>query len=186
MAQKKVRDMTLTAVFAALLAICSQIVIPLGVIPLTLQTAAVYITALALGPVRGVAAIGLYILLGAVGLPVFAGATAGIGVLAGPTAGFLWGFLLVSLISGTLIGKMNPNRFLSYLIALLPGFLVVFGLGLVWLKYTLALSWSAALTAGVLPYLPGDFGKMVLAAYVCHRLYRAGVGYCASKEKKCC
>lgn len=186
MAQKKVRDMTLTAVFAALLAICSQIVIPLGVIPLTLQTAAVYITALALGPVRGIAAIGLYILLGAVGLPVFAGATAGIGVLAGPTAGFLWGFLLVPLISGTLIGKMNPNRFLSYLIALLPGFLVVFGLGLVWLKYTLALSWSTALTAGVLPYLPGDFGKMVLAAYVCHRLYRAGVGYCASKEKKCC
>lgn len=177
MAQKKVRDMTLTAVFAALLCICSQIVIPLGVIPLTLQTAAVYITALALGPVRGIAAIGLYILLGAVGLPVFAGGTAGVGVLIGPTAGFLWGFLFVPLISGTLIGKMNQNRFLSYIIALLPGFLVVFGLGLLWLKYSLALTWSAAMMAGVIPYLPGDFAKIVLAAYVCRRLYRAGVGY---------
>lgn len=177
MAQKKVRDMTLTAVFAALLCICSQIVIPLGVIPLTLQTAAVYITALALGPVRGIAAIGLYILLGTVGLPVFAGGTAGVGVLIGPTAGFLWGFLFVPLISGTLIGKMNQNRFLSYIIALLPGFLVVFGLGLLWLKYSLALTWSAAMMAGVIPYLPGDFAKIVLAAYVCRRLYRAGVGY---------
>ena len=175
MAQRKVRDMTLTAVFAALLAICSQLVIPLGVIPLTLQTAAVYMTALALGPARGTAAIGLYILLGAVGLPVFAGAT----------AGFLWGFLLVPLISGTLLGKMKQDRLLSYIIALLPGFLVVFGLGLVWLKYTLSLPWTAALTMGVLPYLPGDCAKIVLAAYVGHRLYRAGVGYDASKEKKC-
>lgn len=177
MAQKKVRDMTLTAVFAALLCICSQIVIPLGAIPLTLQTAAVYITALALGPVRGIAAIGLYILLGTVGLPVFAGGTAGVGVLLGPTAGFLWGFLFVPLISGTLIGKMNQNRFLSYIVALLPGFLVVFGLGLLWLKYSLALTWSAAMMAGVIPYLPGDCAKIVLAAYVCRRLYRAGVGY---------
>jgi biotin transport system substrate-specific component len=177
MAQKKVSHMTLTAVFAALLCICSQIVIPLGFIPLTLQTAAVYITALALGPVRGTAAIGLYILLGAVGLPVFAGGTAGVGVLVGPTAGFLWGFLLVPLISGTLIGRMNQNRFISYIIALLPGLLVVFGLGLIWLKYSLVLTWPAALTAGVIPYLPGDFAKVVLAAYVCRRLYRAGVGY---------
>lgn len=177
MAQKKVKDMTLTAVFAALLCICSQIVIPIGVIPITLQTAAVYITALALGPGKGSAALGLYLLLGAVGLPVFAGATGGIGVFLGPTGGFLWGFLLVPVISGTLIGKMDQNKFLSYIIALLPGFFVVFALGLLWLKYSLSLTWTAVLMAGVVPYLPGDFAKIVLAALVAKRIYRSGLGY---------
>jgi biotin transport system substrate-specific component len=177
MTQRRVQKMTLTAVFAALLCICSQIVIPLGAVPITLQTAAVYIAALALGPANGTVAIALYLLLGAVGLPVYAGGTGGFGVLIGPLGGFLWGFLLVPVISGTLIRKLNQKKWISYVIALIPGFFVVFGLGVIWLKYALSLTWGAAMMAGVIPYLPGDFAKIAFAALICQRLYRAGFGY---------
>lgn len=169
--------MTLTAVFAALLCICSQIVVPIGMVPITLQTAAVYIIALALGPGLGTAAIAIYLLLGAVGLPVFSGGHGGIAVLVGPTAGFLWGFLLAPVVCGLVMKRLNRAKLVPYIVALIPTFLVVFGLGLLWLKYSLSLTWGAAMMAGVIPFLLGDALKILLSALIARGLYRSGFGY---------
>ena len=90
--------MTLSSLFAALLAVCAWICIPVGDIAVTLQTFGVALALLLLGGKWGTVSIGIYLLLGMVGLPVFSGFRGGIGALAGVTGGFLWGFLASGLI----------------------------------------------------------------------------------------
>ena len=98
----RTRQVILTGMFAAVLAVMAQLSIPMpSGVPVTLQTFAVALTAYVLGPKTGLAAAVIYILLGAVGVPVFAGFKGGIGVLLGPTGGFIWGFLLMILLCGS-------------------------------------------------------------------------------------
>ena len=92
-----VRDLTLMGMMTAVMAVCAWITIPFT-IPFTMQTFGVFITLRLLGGRKGTAVIGLYILLGIVGVPVFSGFGAGIGVLAGPTGGYIAGFLLTGLL----------------------------------------------------------------------------------------
>ena len=98
----KLRQNLLIALLAAALCILAPLVIPVGPVPVSLATLGVYLAAGLLGPVRGTAAVGLYLLLGAVGLPVFAGFTGGFQQFAGVTGGFLWGYLLCALTVGLL------------------------------------------------------------------------------------
>ena len=93
-------DMVFTAMFTAVIAVCSIISIPVGEVPITLQTFAVCISAALLGWKRGTLSVLIYILLGAVGVPVFGGMTGGLGVLAGPTGGYIIGFLPAAVIIG--------------------------------------------------------------------------------------
>ena len=102
-----VYDITITAVFAAIIAVCSWITIPIGEVPFTMQTFAVCCAAGLLGAKRGVTATLIYIILGAVGVPVFSGFRGGIGVIMETTGGYIIGFLLTALCTGIFSDKFN-------------------------------------------------------------------------------
>lgn len=102
----KIRDMVFIAVFTAIIAALSQVSIPMpNMVPITLQTFAVSLAGYFLGAKKGVASVGVYVMLGAVGAPVFASFKGGFAVLIGYTGGFIWGFILLALLCGILADK---------------------------------------------------------------------------------
>jgi biotin transport system substrate-specific component len=131
---------------------------------------------LILGPVPGGAAAALYLIAGAVGAPVFAGATGGFVHFFGPTGGFLFGYLLSALTAGIIAGppkngsKTPPWRII---LAVVAGFLVVYVPGVIRLKYVIDKPWTTALAAGFFPFIIGDVLKGVAAALIAPRLRRA-------------
>ncbi|BAP86450.1 BioY family protein [Paucilactobacillus hokkaidonensis JCM 18461] len=163
MAKSRVRGIIYAAQLAILLAISAQIIIPLPLIPFTAQTLAVGVLATISDFSLSNWAIGGYLLLGLVGLPVFAGGTAGVGVIFGPTGGFLWGFFLQAWI----IAKARQMKFKQNLIiGNLLGALAQLIIGAIWLKLVSQLSWPAAMSAGILPFLIPGIIKGVLAALI--------------------
>ena len=158
-----IRSMAQMAVLTALLAVLSQISIPMpSGVPVTLQTLAVALCGFVLGAGPGAASVGLYILLGAVGMPVFAGFSGGFGALVRMTGGFIWGFLPFAALCGLAIGRRNilPTALLA-----LAGLAICHSLGV--LQFSLVtgtgLLSSAALVS--LPYLVKD-AISVTAAYL--------------------
>ena len=166
-------DLVYIAVGAALIAICSWISVPLTV-PFTLQTFAVFFLLTLFGGKRGTLSVLVYILLGAVGLPVFSGMQGGIGVLAGNTGGYILGFLLTGLIfwgAEALFGKSA----VSQLAALTLGLAVCYLFGTVWflVLYTRtkgAVSIATVLSWCVLPFIVPDLLKMALAFMTARRI----------------
>jgi len=168
---RRVRKLCLIAVAAVLLTVSAWIAIP-TVPPFTLQTLAVWVIAFVLGRRAATAAVGLYLLLGAAGLPVFAGFTGGVGVLLGPTGGFLLGFLPMAWLAAW------PTRTaLRRLVAWTGGLLVCYVIGTVWyagvyMTFSAGTLLSAAATC-VLPYVLPDIAKMATASIVCRRLEKS-------------
>lgn len=165
-------DLALIAVFAALTAAFSVLPgIPLGPgVPITLQTLAVMLTGIILGPARGAAAVGLFLLAGLAGLPVFSGFRGGLGVLAGPSAGYLLAFLPAAFVAGLLarlvLRRTRRARFpLLFAAAMATSFLVIHPLGITGLMVNAKLGFSAALAADM-AFWPGDVLKNLLAAAV--------------------
>ncbi len=152
----------LAALFAALTAVGSFLSIPLpfSPVPIVLQNLFIMLAGLLLGPKWGAASVGIYLLLGAIGLPVFAGGTGGIAHFAGPTGGYLIAYLPAVVLIGW-IARRNGNATLFDALALLAGTAVIYAVGIGWLKIALGVSWGRALTIGMLPYLPGDLLKLV-------------------------
>ena len=165
----------LTALFAALTAAGTFIAVPVGPVPIVLQNLFALLSGLILGPHLGTAAVGLFLLAGILNFPVFAGAQGGIARFAGPTGGFLVGYLLAALTAGVLLGKPKPNE-TTPLPRLIPavflGLLVVYIPGLCWLKISGSLSWARALMAGFVPFIPGDTLKGIIAVLISRRLRR--------------
>lgn len=161
----KLRDLVRCGICAALMAVCAWLSIPAGEIALTLQSFGVFLTLCLLGGGKGTAAFLAYLLLGAVGLPVFSGFQGGIGVLLGPTGGYLWGFLLACLFFWALEGWL-PNWLL-----LILGQLLCYLCGTAWFyfAYTGGGLWAVVLKC-VVPYLLPDALKLVLACTVGARL----------------
>ncbi len=156
----KTRNNLVTALMTAALCVMAPMAVPLGPVPVTLATLGVYLAAGLLGPARGSAAVGLYLVLGGVGVPVFAGFTGGFQQFTGPTGGFLWGYLLSALLIGILcrIG----NRYLLP-VWLLCGALVLYAVGcgfFAWQTHTPF--WTAVATCCV-PCLPGEIIKIAVA-----------------------
>ena len=114
----------------------------------------------------------VYLLLGLVGLPVFSGFTGGLGKLAGPTGGYLIGFIFLALISGLFVDKFPKNRILA-VVGMIIGMAVCYIFGTVWLAKLLSLSFKEGLMMGVIPYLAGDVAKIIIAAIVGPKLYGA-------------
>lgn len=168
MSKDKIRRTVLTAVFTALIAASSFFTIPVGPVPIVLTTMFVVLSGMLGGPWIGLSSVATYLILGIIGLPVFAGGTAGIAKVMGPTGGFLAGYLLAALAGGLMF---NPNEessrggriLLSALSALVAGALIYLP-GLPWLKYSLSMEWSAALQAGLIPFIPGFIIKSAAAA----------------------
>lgn len=126
----KLRDNVTTALLTAVLCISAPLVIPVGPIPVSLATLGVYLAAGLLGPWRGVTAVGLYLLLGSIGVPVFAGFTGGFQQLAGVTGGFLWGYLLCALVVGLLTRVCHRPALLP--LWLLCGAVALYAVGVGW------------------------------------------------------
>ncbi|MDR1390687.1 MAG: biotin transporter BioY [Treponema sp.] len=161
-------DLSLTALFGGLIAAGAFISIPLPVspVPLVLQNFFAVLAGLVLGPVSGAGAVALYLLAGALGFPVFAGAAGGIAHFAGPTGGFLFGYLLAASAGGCIAGKPKKTTARWKLVlAASAAFAVVYVPGVLWL-FRITASFKAAFFAGCLPFLPGDAVKAALAVYV--------------------
>lgn len=173
------RDLALISTFAALIGVLAVMpaipVGPLGV-PITLQTLGVYLTALILGGRRATAAVGLYILAGLLGLPIFAGGKAGLAIFASPSVGYLLGFLPAAALTGFLayraLGQGLKGRELlpTFTVAALLGVLLIHLLGMGGMVIVGGLEPSAALLADVI-YLPGDFLKAGLALLLALRVH---------------
>lgn len=169
----RVVDLTYMAVGAALTAVCSWISIP-STVPFTLQTFAVFCVLSLLGGKRGTVSIIIYILLGAVGMPVFAGFTGGIGILLGTTGGYIIGFILMGLLfwlAEHFFGNALPVRIVS----MLAGLLVCYAFGTGWFLWVYARQSGAvgigtALSWCVLPFILPDLAKMALAVGIAGRV----------------
>lgn len=174
-------DLAHVAVFAALLAALSLApAIPLGAVgvPITLQTLGVALCGLCLGPVRGFAAVALYVAAGLAGLPILAGGKAGLGVLAGPTAGYLLSFPFAAIVTG-LVATWAVRRGLSRVTpllllggVLLARYLVILPFALVGLTRSLGIGVTEALLIDM-PFWIGDLIKSVIAALLAFAVHKA-------------
>lgn len=164
-ASARVTDATLIVAGSLVVAACAQAVIPLPFtpVPITGQTFGVLLTGMLLGPRRGAASLLLYLLEGAVGLPVFAGGAGGIARLLGPTAGYLWSYPFAAFLMGSLVERGWDRSPARTALAMLLGGFVILATGTLWLGCILG-DLRPAFLQGCLPFLPGDFVKAVLAA----------------------
>lgn len=167
------KDLILIALFAALTAVLSQIMIPLpfSPVPLNLATLSVFLAGGLLGAVKGGMSQCVYVLLGTVGVPVFGGFTSGFGILAGPTGGYIVGYILAAFVIGLLIDKL-PNALPGCAISMVIGMLIYFTTGTAWFMYSMKMDFLSTLSMCVFPYLPGDFMKIALAVTLVKRLER--------------
>lgn len=159
------REIVLAGIFAAVIGILSQFTIPLGPIPLTLQTFAVGFVVTILGKKTGTISVAIYLLMGMIGLPVLAGGSAGIASYFGPTGGFLIGFLFQAYFTGLILEKVTFNYFWSLTANLVGAFITLF-FGSLWLKFGSSLPWNAAFSAGILPFILPGIIKAIAAGYL--------------------
>ncbi|GBD10276.1 Biotin transporter BioY [Candidatus Thermoflexus japonica] len=169
-AQQRAADALLILGGSLLTALMAQITIPLPFtpVPITGQTLAVLLVGAALGSRRGALSMAAYVLEGALGLPVFAGGTAGLKRLTGPTGGYLIGFIAAAFVTGWLAERGWDRRPLSTALAMLTGNTVIYLFGLPWLALFLGgfSGPKGALALGLLPFIPGDLSKLALAAFL--------------------
>ncbi len=154
-------DIALTGVMTALICICGPLSIPIGPIPVSLTPFTVIFSVYILGRFRGTLACFVYLLIGLIGLPVFSGFTGGVGKLFGPTGGYLFSFALMAFIAGLFIDKFS-NIFIQMLGGMV-GMLVSYAIGTVWLSVQAFMTISQALSVAVIPFIPFDMVKIVLA-----------------------
>lgn len=174
-ARFRTRDIAYIAVFVALMAICSWISIPTTV-PFTLQTMAVFLAVGILGGRRGALAVLAYILLGAVGAPVFAGFSGGAGILMSSTGGYIIGFLFTALLMWAMERFLGSRAWVLG-VSMVLGLLVCYAFGTAWFMYvylrdTGAVTLAAALGWCVIPFLFPDLVKIALALLLSSRLRR--------------
>ncbi len=158
------------SLLAALIAAGAYMAIPIGPVPIVLQNFFVLLTALLLGSRWGVGAIAVYLLAGVCGLPVFAGGMGGIGRLAGPTGGYLMGYLPMVFTIGLIVEKTD-NRMIYDILAMILGAIILYACGVTWLKIVNGMAWSKAVAVGMNPlFLIGDALKIAVAAPVARSL----------------
>lgn len=167
---------TFTALFAALICLGCVISIKLpGGVPITVQNLFAMLAALILGGLQGSGAVGLFLILGVVGLPVFSGAVGGWAVFVGPTGGFLWGYFLGAAVAGLIAGtphveekKFRLKNWIRIAIASLVGFALIYLPGIPWFIHIMAgkgnpVTFNKALEYTLIPFIPGDVLKMLVS-----------------------
>lgn len=172
--------LALIGVMTALICIMGPLSVPLpfSPVPISLTNLAVYIAIYALGMKKGSISYLIYLLVGLTGIPVFSAFTGGPGKLLGPTGGYLIGFAFMAVISGFFIDKWQDKIYLSIL-GMVLGTAVCYLFGTLWLAYQAGMSFYNALLAGVIPFIPGDLVKIMIAALlgpqIRKRLKKAGL-----------
>ncbi|MEE4136639.1 MAG: biotin transporter BioY [Desulforhopalus sp.] len=157
------QKLVLASLMAALIAVGAYLAIPIGPVPIVLQNLFVLVAALLLGSRWASAAVAVYLLAGACGLPVFAGGGGGLGHLFGPRGGYLFGFLAAAWLVGK-ISEISRQQPLAEILAMAIGGLVIYAIGVPWLMTLLGLSPGKALAVGMYPFILGDVVK-IAAAY---------------------
>ncbi|MBR3356451.1 MAG: biotin transporter BioY [Solobacterium sp.] len=169
-----VRNMTETALMAAVIAVLSPLAVPLaGQVPISLATLAVMLAGIVLKEKYGTLAVVIYIVLGMIGMPVFAGWSSGASVVFGMTGGYIIGYLPLAWITGraaAAAAKCTPYSYTKLITGALLGTLVLYVLGTVWFMAYTGMGPAASLSACVLPFLPGDALKIAAAALLAPRL----------------
>ncbi|MDO5845706.1 MAG: biotin transporter BioY [Methanocorpusculum sp.] len=168
--EQKTKTLIFTAVFTALIAVGGWISVPLFAVPFTLQTLGVLLAASVMKRYAVLPA-ALYVLLGTLGLPIFHNGTAGLGVLLGPTGGFLLGFIAMAFVAGLFFEKGKLSADITGLV-LAP--LISYAAGIGWFWFSTGSGFAAALAACMIPFLPGDLIKSAAAEIVTLRRRKAG------------
>jgi len=159
---EKLRWMVLASLMAALTAVGAYIHVPIGPVPIVLSTLFVLLSGLLLGSRWGLASMALYLFVGAIGMPVFSGGRGGFAHFLGPTGGYLFGYLLASLLTG-MISERSHGNFFWEIIAVIIGSLAIYGLGVPWLKMVTKMSWPKTFIVGMVPFIIGDAVKASVA-----------------------
>ena len=165
-----------TALFAAIISVGCFISIPLpGGVPITIQNMLAALSGLILGGIQGAGSVGLFILLGAIGVPVYSGGKSGLAHLVGPTGGFLWGYFLGALAAGIIVGtphasekKFNKMMWLRITIATIVAFALNYAPGIPWFMHIMAAKGSPktfqeALPLTLFPFIPGEIIKIIIS-----------------------
>ncbi|MGE9304168.1 biotin transporter BioY [Ruminococcus sp. AM22-14LB] len=170
----KTKQMVLIALMTAVTCVLGPLSIPLpfSPVPISLTNFAIFLAIFVLGMKNGTISFIIYLLLGAVGVPVFSSFRGGLQVLAGPTGGYLIGFIFLALIMGFALDHFD-RKLVPTIIGMIIGMVVCYAFGTVWLAKLLSLSFKEGLMMGVIPYLPGDAAKIIIAAIVGPKLYGA-------------
>ncbi len=156
--------LAVTALMTAVTCILAPLSIPIGPVPISLTNFAIYLALYLLDWKKGTMSYILYLLLGFVGLPVFSGFTAGLGKLAGPTGGYIVGFLPMAVIAGIVIDKFN-HRWIQ-IAGMIIGTAICYAFGTAWFCIQANYTVSAALAVCVIPFIPADLIKMVVAMII--------------------
>lgn len=157
------RALTMVVVGVGFIALLAQLRVQLGPVPFTGQTLAVLLLGAAYGARLGLITTAAYALLGAAGLPLFAGGQSGVAYLLGPTGGYLLGFVLAAGLLGALAQRGWDRSYGRTALAMLAANLIILACGVTWLQAALDGSWSQAFALGVAPFVPGDIIKLVVA-----------------------
>ena len=172
------RNLTEIAVITALLCVLGPLTIPIGPVPISLAPLAILLGVYILGMKRGTIACMMYLLIGTIGLPVFSGFSGGLGKLAGPTGGYLLGYIFLALIAGFFIDRFW-DRIPIQIVGMVLGVAVLYTFGTIWLAYQAHLTPAAAFAAGAAPFIPMDLLKIAVAIFLGRtlrtRLRKAGV-----------
>ena len=170
----RTKQMVLIALMTAVTCVLGPLSIPLpfSPVPISLTNFAIFLAIFVLGMKSGTISFIIYLLLGAIGVPVFSSFRGGLQVLAGPTGGYLIGFIFLALIMGFALDHFD-RKLVPTIIGMIIGMAVCYAFGTVWLAKLLSLSFKEGLMMGVIPYLAGDAAKIIIAAIVGPKLYGA-------------
>ncbi|MBW2671581.1 MAG: biotin transporter BioY [Deltaproteobacteria bacterium] len=157
------------SLLAALIAAGAYLALPIGPVPIVLQNLFVFLSGLLLGPRWGVASVGVYLMAGALGLPVFAGGIGGIGRFAGPTGGYLLGYLPAVYVIGW-ISKKSKERAAVDVLAMVCGSIIIYTCGVSWLKILSGMTLAKTLVVGMYPFILGDIIKIAAAVPIAKAL----------------
>ncbi len=176
----KTKKMALIGLMTAVICVLApfSLNLPFSPVPISLGTLAIYFVISVLGMKSGTVSVVLYILLGLVGLPVFANFTGGAGKLFGPSGGYIIGYIFMALICGWFTDKWTDKAVLRFL-GMLLGTAACYLFGTAWLAYQMSLTFPQALMAGVVPFIPADLVKLIIAMLLGYqlrkRLLKAGL-----------
>lgn len=160
------KTMALISVMTAVICILGplSLAIPISPVPISLGTFAIYLTGYVLGMRKGTISCLIYLLIGFVGIPVFTAFSGGPAKLLGPTGGYLVGYIFLILICG--FASDRTNKILLCFLGMILGTAVLYLFGTIWLAYQASMTFGEALMAGVIPFIPGDFAKIVIVLIV--------------------
>ena len=176
----KTKRLAIGSLFVALTAVCAQITIPTPAIPFSLSLLPVFLCGALLGPGDAFLAMGAYLLMGLIGLPVFSNLTGGAGKLLGVTGGYILGYLPCVAAEAWIIRKLGRS-FHFMVLAMICGLFACYALGTVWFAVTKHTDLAVALNLCVWPFLIGDLAKILLSAFLAGRLQEplSRMGFCS-------